>query len=165
MEEDHPQSEYNWRATAPDKWDVIASGNWTQKSAWNRMVTTLERDQPHKTPVTSTCTTDFLTREGEVRKTMGDWLWDKTISWKARRRLLQTNAGTFPCEGRLQKWVKHPDGICGLQAQQENGPQTAGCQTYARHHRTSPEQCVQTPSPNGHGCPQYLLPTSTGRHE
>ena len=45
---------------------------------------------------------------------MGDWLRDKTVSWKAHRRLLQTNTGTFPCEGRLQKWGKHPDGICGL---------------------------------------------------
>ena len=78
------------------------------------MVTTLERDQPHKTPVTSTWTDDFLTREGEDRKVMVDWLRDKMISWKARRRLLQTNAGTFPCEGRLQKWGKHPDGTCGL---------------------------------------------------
>ena len=51
MEEDHPQSEYNWRATAPDKWDTIASGNWIQKVSWNRMVRTLECDQPHKTPV------------------------------------------------------------------------------------------------------------------
>ncbi len=65
-------------------------------------------------PPRQTWTADFLTREGEVRKAMGDWLRDKTISWKARRRLLQTNAGTFPCEGRLQKWGKHPDGICGL---------------------------------------------------
>ena len=76
MEEDHPQFEYNWRVTAPDKWDEIVSGNWIQKAVWNRMVTTLESDQPHKTPVTSTWTGDFLTREGEVRKTMGDWLWD-----------------------------------------------------------------------------------------
>ena len=76
--------------------------------------TTLRRDQPHKTPVTSAWTADFLTREGEGHKTMGDWLRDKTVSWKPRRRLLQTNEGTFPCEGRLQKWVKHPDGICGL---------------------------------------------------
>ena len=45
---------------------------------------------------------------------MGDWLRDKTISWKARRRLLQTNVGVFPCEARLQKWGKHPDGICEL---------------------------------------------------
>ena len=44
MEEDHPQSEYNWRTTAADKWDPIDSGNWIQKSVWNRMVTTLERD-------------------------------------------------------------------------------------------------------------------------
>ena len=54
-----------------------------------------------------------MTRKGEGHKAMGDWLREKTIS-KARRRLLQTNTGTFPCEGRLQKWGKHPDGICGL---------------------------------------------------
>ncbi len=71
-----------------------------------------ERDQPHKTPITSTWTVDFLTREGEGRKAVGDWLRDKTVSWKARRRLLQTNAGVFPCEARLQRWGKH--GICEL---------------------------------------------------
>ena len=38
----------------------------------------------------------------------------KSMSWKNRRRLLQRNSGTFPCEARLQKWGKHPDGICGL---------------------------------------------------
>ena len=86
MEEDHIQFEQNWRSTSP----------------------------VHKTPVTSTWTADFLTREREVRKAMGDWLWDKTVSWQAHRRLLKTNAVTFPCEGRLQKWVNHPDGICGL---------------------------------------------------
>ena len=78
------------------------------------MVMLMERDQSHRTPVTSTWTVDFMTREGEGRKAKGDWLKDKTIPWKARRRLLQTNAGTFPCEVRLQKWGKYPDGICGL---------------------------------------------------
>ena len=80
MEEDHSQFEQNWSTTVPDKWDTIASGNWIQKAAWNRMVTALERDQPHKTPVTSTWTADFRTREGEGRKVMGDWLRDKTVS-------------------------------------------------------------------------------------
>ena len=42
MEEDHPQFEYNWRVATPDKWDVIDSGNWLQKTVWNRMVTVLE---------------------------------------------------------------------------------------------------------------------------
>jgi hypothetical protein len=66
---------------------VVYSGKkWMHRAAWNRWVTTMERDQPHKTPVTSTWTADFLTREGEGRKAVGDWLRDKTISWKARRR-------------------------------------------------------------------------------
>ena len=97
-----------------EKWETVASGQWMQKAAWNRMVTRTMREQPHTTPVTTTWTADFLTREGEDRKAMGDWLHDKLIPWKARRRLLQTNSGTFPCESRLQKWGKHSDGICGL---------------------------------------------------
>ena len=114
MEEDSIQLEQSWRVTSPDKWDAIVSGKWIQKSEGNRMVTTSERDRSHKSPVTSTWTPDFLTREGDGHKTIDVWLRDKTVSWKVRRRLLQTNVGTFPCEGRLQKWGKHPDGICGL---------------------------------------------------
>ena len=71
-EEDLPRENQNWKSKAPDKWDTIATGRWMQKAAWNRMVTTMMRDQPHKQPVTSTWTADFLTREGEERKTMGD---------------------------------------------------------------------------------------------
>jgi hypothetical protein len=97
-----------------EKGETVASGQWMQKSVWNRMVTRTMREQPHTTPVTTTWTADFLTREGEGRKAMGDWLHDKLIPWKTRRRLLQTNSGTFPCESRLQKWGKHSDGICGL---------------------------------------------------
>ncbi len=91
----------NWRSDASVQWDMIGTGKWMQKEAWNRWVTTVARDQSHKTPITSTWTVDFLTREGEGRKVVGDWLRDKTISWKARRRLLQTNAGVFPCEAHL----------------------------------------------------------------
>ena len=61
---DQPMVDQTWRPDAPSKWDMIASGKWIQKAAWNRWVTTRERDQPHKTPVTSTWTVDFLTREG-----------------------------------------------------------------------------------------------------
>jgi hypothetical protein len=138
MEEDQSQDDQNWRSNAPDKWDMIASGKWIQKAAWNRWVTTREREKPHKTPVTSTWTADFLTREGEGRKAVGDCLRDKTISWKARRRLLQTNAGVFPCEARL---------------------------TRPRHHRVSAEQCVPPPSPSGNRGPQRMLPTGTRRYE
>jgi hypothetical protein len=111
---DQQMTDQNWRSDTPDKWDMIASGKWMQKAAWNRWMTTLERDQPHKTPITSTWTTDFLTREGEGRKSVDDWFRDKTISWKTRRRILQTNAGVFACVTRLQRWGKYPDGICEL---------------------------------------------------
>jgi hypothetical protein len=86
----------------------------TTNKVKTQRVTESERDQPHKTLITFTWTPDFLTREGEGRKAMGDWLRDKAVPWKARRRLLQTNAGVFPCETRLQRWGKHPDGICDL---------------------------------------------------
>ncbi len=39
MDEDHIQLEQWWRSTESDKWDVIDSGNWIQKTVWNRMVT------------------------------------------------------------------------------------------------------------------------------
>ena len=48
-----------------------------------RLIVNLEWYQPHTTPVTSTWTDDYLTREGEGHKAMGDCLRDKTISWKA----------------------------------------------------------------------------------
>ena len=72
MEEDRIQLEQNWRVTTSDKWDMKSSGKWIQKTVWNRMVTAWERDRSHKTSVTSTWTVDFLTREGEGRKAMGD---------------------------------------------------------------------------------------------
>ena len=109
-EEVHVWSKQNWKFASPDTWDKIVTGKWIQGATWNRMVTMTERDQSHKSPVTSTWTGDFLTREGEGRKTMGDWLRDKTISWKTHRRLLQKNVGNFPCKTCLQKWGKHPDG-------------------------------------------------------
>jgi hypothetical protein len=93
---------------------ALAKVNHGQVALTKARVTTMEREQPHKTPVTSTWTSDFLTREGEGRKAVGDCLRDKTISWKVWRRLLQRNAGVFPCGPRLQKWGKHPDGICEL---------------------------------------------------
>ena len=55
-----------------EKWETVTSGKWIQKTTWNRMVTRTMREQPHTTPVTTMWTTDFLTREGEGRKTMGD---------------------------------------------------------------------------------------------
>jgi hypothetical protein len=51
---------------------MITSGKWIQKEEWNRWVTVREREQPRKTPVTSTWTEDFLTREGEGHKVVGE---------------------------------------------------------------------------------------------
>ncbi len=70
---DEEMLDKTWRDDAPVKWDLIASGDWIERGAWNRQVTTLERDLPHKTPVTTTWTTDFLTREGEGREAVGKW--------------------------------------------------------------------------------------------
>ena len=64
-----------------EKWETVASGQWMQKAAWTRMVTRTMREQPHTTPVTTPWAADFLTREGEGRKAMGDWLHDKLIPW------------------------------------------------------------------------------------
>ena len=32
-----------------EKWEKVATGQWIQRTAWNRMVTA--REQPHSTPV------------------------------------------------------------------------------------------------------------------
>jgi hypothetical protein len=53
---------------SPEKWETVASGQWMQRSAWNRMVTKPMREKPHTTPVTTTWTADFLTREGEGQR-------------------------------------------------------------------------------------------------
>ena len=86
---------------SPEKWEKVASGLWIQKTVWNRTVIRSEREQSHSTPVTTTWTADFLTREGEGRCAMGEWLRDKSISWKIRPQLLETNSDTFPYETRL----------------------------------------------------------------
>ncbi len=55
-----------------EKWETVTSGQWIQKESWNRMVTRTMWEQPHTTRVTTTWTADFLTREGEGQKAMGD---------------------------------------------------------------------------------------------
>jgi hypothetical protein len=88
-----------------------------QRAAWKRIVTRPMREQLHTTPVNTTWTADFLTLEGEGRKAMGDWLRDKSIPWKARRRLLLTNSGnpTRGTTGHLQ------NSVCRLQAPADTG--------------------------------------------
>ncbi len=110
-DEDQPMADQNWRPDTPTKWDMIESGKWIQKVTWNSWVTTMEREQSHKTPVTSTWTSDFLTREGEGHKTVSDWLRDKTISWKARPEEASPNeCGCLPMRdssakvGQTSRW-------------------------------------------------------------
>ncbi len=70
----------------------ISSGKWIQKTMWNRMVTKIrERDQSHKTPVTSTWTVDFLTREGEGRKTVyRGWKTHPRHYWASEDQFVST---------------------------------------------------------------------------
>ena len=69
------QVDQNWRPNTPDKWNMVVS----------------------------TWTTEFLTKEGEGLKAVGDWLRHKTISSPNERGSL------FPCQTRLQKWDKYTD--------------------------------------------------------
>ena len=48
------------------------------------------------TPATSSWAMDFLTRKGESRKSIHDWLRDRKIPWQRRRRLIQVMANCFP---------------------------------------------------------------------
>jgi hypothetical protein len=93
---DQQMQNQNWRSDATDKWDMIATGKWIQKTVWNRWVTKSERDHPHKTPVTSTWTADFLTREGEGRKTT-----KKSSSDECRCLSMR---GPFTKMGQASRW-------------------------------------------------------------
>jgi hypothetical protein len=79
-------------------------------------------------------------------------------------RLLQMNAGIFPCEARLQKWGKHPWDLRIVQALPGNGPSASGRKTRSRYPAPA-EQCMSAPSPSGNRGAQRLLSTGTGRHE
>ncbi len=53
------------------------------------------QDQSHKTPITSTWTADFLTREGEGRQAIGDWLRDKTVTVEDTKKSSSDECGCF----------------------------------------------------------------------
>jgi hypothetical protein len=90
---------------------------------------------------------------------VGDYLRDKTISWKTRRNLLQT--GVFPYETRLQKWGKHPNGICGLWKRfREMDLELLGGKP-TRQHWASADQCMPSSGSRTNRGSQRLLSTST----
>jgi len=98
-DDDEHMHDQNWRSDAPVKWDLIASGNWIQNGTWNRRVTTLDRDLPHRTPVTTTWTVHFLTREGEGHKAVGKWAKGQDDILEDTEKTPSNECGSFPMRG------------------------------------------------------------------
>ena len=67
-----------------------------------------------RSPVTDTWTADFLSREGESRECIGDYLRDKHVAWTAKRRLIQVCGGTFPTNKWCYKVGKGNSPHCDL---------------------------------------------------
>ena len=63
---------------------------------------------------TDSWTVDFMTRPGESREAIHEWLKRKAVPWRRRRRLLQALTGTFPCGQGLNKIGKGTGRGCEL---------------------------------------------------
>jgi len=49
-------------------------------------------------------TAKFLKREGNCRSVLGDHWKDKRVTFRAKRRLLQSSSFQFPCAANFKKW-------------------------------------------------------------
>ena len=100
----------NWHGPWLNGKSVQTSSVQTLQSSWwlppherDEMLTDINRQArgpPGRgrghTPATSSWAMDFLTRKGESRKSIHDWLRDRKIPWQRRRRLIQVMANCFP---------------------------------------------------------------------
>jgi hypothetical protein len=59
-------------------------------------------------------TAKFLKREGNCRAGLGDRWKDKRVSFKAKRRLLQSISFQFPCAANFKKWGWQEEDECRL---------------------------------------------------
>ncbi len=74
-----------WRALPTEmdrvisRTEILRTGRWLNPKVWDREIMEKLRPDPHSEPLTDTWTSDFLTREGEVREVVGERLRDKTV--------------------------------------------------------------------------------------
>jgi hypothetical protein len=56
--------------------DILRTGRWLNPKGWTREIIEKLRADPHSELLTDTWTSDFLSREGEDREVVGEWLRD-----------------------------------------------------------------------------------------
>jgi hypothetical protein len=83
--------------------EILRTGQWLNPKVWAREIMEKLRTTPHSDPLTDTWTSDFLSREGEGREVVGEWLRDKTVPWQVQRRLMQVMTNSFPCGTHLHR--------------------------------------------------------------
>ncbi len=74
--------------------EILRTGRWLNPKVWARETMEKLRAAPHSDPLTDTWMSDFLSREGEDKEFVGEWLRDKTVPWKVQRRLMQVMSVT-----------------------------------------------------------------------
>jgi len=73
-------------------------------------------------------TAKFLKREGNCRSVLGDHWKDKRVTFRAKRRLLQSSSFQFPCAANFKKWGWQESEECRLcKALHPKQPAFAGC--------------------------------------
>jgi len=73
-------------------------------------------------------TAKFLKREGNCRPVLGDHWKDKRVTFRAKRRLLQSDSFQFPCAANFKKWGWQESEECRLcQALHPNQPAFSEC--------------------------------------
>jgi hypothetical protein len=74
--------------------EILRTGRWLNPKIWPREIKL--RVAPNSEPLTDTWTSDFLSREGQGRKVIGERLRDKAVPWQVQRRLMQAVTNSFP---------------------------------------------------------------------
>jgi hypothetical protein len=83
--------------------EILRTSRWVNPKDWAREIMEKLRTVPHSEPLTDTWSIDFLSREGEDREVVGEWLKVKTVPWEVKRRLLQTMTKSFPSGDHIHR--------------------------------------------------------------
>jgi hypothetical protein len=83
--------------------EISCTGQFLNPRDWIREIMEKLKVDPHSETFTDTWTTDFLSREGEVREVVGKRLRDKTVPCQVQRRLIQVMTNSFPCGTHLNR--------------------------------------------------------------
>ncbi len=104
-----------WMRSSKDGTAASRSGSFKNGQEWGKKCCDNLDQRRMGRPATRPWSTDFLLREGSSRAEIGQWLKNKSVPWRRRRRLLQVVTGTFPCgQQQRQKYGYRKTAACML---------------------------------------------------